>query len=85
MAGILENVSDFFLNIYNWFLGFFDFDLFGKNIRLELNGIIIAAVCFLIGILIFRSVFGKSESSRGKFLIIFVFVCLYLIVQIWIF
>lgn len=85
MAGILETIWEYITNFYQWILGFFDFELFGRNIRYELNDIIQSLLLFLTILLIFKILFSKSESSKGKFLLVTVFVLIYLFVNIWIF
>ena len=85
MTGILETIWEYITNFYSWILSFFDFELFEKNIRYELDKIIQSLVLFLMIFLIFKTLFSKSESSKGKFLLVTVFVLIYLFVNIWIF
>ena len=83
--GIIDEFSQYILNVYNWILGFFNFELFGKNISHEVNGIIQSVICIVIILLLFKILLLKSGSIIGKFIIIVVFVSIYLILNIWIF
>ena len=85
MVGILENIWDYITTFYEWILGFFNFEFAGKNIRDELNDIFQSGISILILFLLFKTLFSKSESSKGKFLLVTIFGLIYLFVNIWIF
>lgn len=85
MARILEDIWQFIVNCYERVLDLLDFDLAGKNLRYELLDLL--EPLFYIGLifLAFKVMFSKSESIKGKFILVSLFVLIYLVANIWIF
>lgn len=84
MSNIFQDILNFVNQLYAMFLGLFDFELFGKNIKEELSGVVDGLVLVLLLFLIFKTLIGRQESSLSKLGLLILFCITYLIIQIWV-
>ena len=85
MTRFVEDIIQFCQNLFEMILGVFDFELFGKNIRLELIDTLEAIVLVAFLLFGFKVILSKTDSIIGKIILISLFVFIYLFAQIWVF
>ena len=82
--GVLESIIETVQNIYEGLIGLLPTDFFGKNLQFEIDIILHSVITMLLVFLVFKTMFGKSETATGKFVLISLFVLIYLVLQIWV-